>query len=119
MEIRSDIEMQVVARPKVVELLFSRRASDSGDRVPAMTDNMRMDPETALLSAQMITDMAFEADESIKPVGPALKANLVEKHRSVLGPRIATVLNSTREKKTITNDQLAKQLLDIFCAEVF
>lgn len=118
-QFNTDIDMQVVARDKAVVLLFSRIPSDSTTPVPAFTDNMRMDPETAMLAAQMITDMAFEADESIKPVGNALKASLVEKHRSVLIPRITTMLGSLREKKTLTNEQLAVQIMDRFCSEVF
>jgi len=114
-----NIDMQVVARDRAVTLLFSRRPDDNGDPAPAAVDHMTMDPETALLAAQMITDLAFEADSSIKPVGPALKANLIEKHRAVLIPRITTVMNSLRTKRTVTNQQLAVQLMDIVCSEVF
>lgn len=119
MEFHADIDMQIVARDKAVLLLFSRTQNDSGQKVPAMTDNMVMDPETALFAAQTLTDMAFEADGSIKPVGPSLKAALVEKHRTVLLPRLTVMLHSLREKKTVTDEQLAVQMLDRFCAEVF
>lgn len=114
-----DINMQIVARDKRVTLLFSRNASDSSEMLPATVDHMNLDPETALMAARVMTEMAFEADGSIKPVGPALKANLVEKHRAVLIPRIASVMNSLRTKSTVTNQQLAVQLMDIMCAEVF
>lgn len=117
-EFNADINMSIVAREKSVLLLFSRTLDD-GASTPAMTDNMRMDPETALVAAQCLTDMAFEADASIKPVGLALKASLVEKHRTVLIPRIASMLNSLREMKTVTNEQLAVQIMDRFCSEVF
>ena len=80
---------------------------------------MLLDPETALVCAQAITDMAFEADASIKPVGPALKASLVEKHRAVLIPRITSMLNSLREMRALTNEQLSVQIMDRVCAEVF
>jgi hypothetical protein len=118
MNFDASINMQIVARDKAVVLLFSRDMDD-GAPVPAMTDNMRLDPETALVAAQAMTDMAFEADSSIKPIGPALKASMIEKHRSVLIPRISMMLNNLREKKTITNEQLAIQIMDRFCAEVF
>ena len=84
-----------------------------------MTDNMVLDPSTAMVCAQTMTDMAFEADSSIKPIGPALKASMVEKHRSVLIPRIATMMNTLRENKLVTNDQLAVQIMDRVCAEIF
>jgi len=118
-QVNSDIDMQIVARDKSVMLLFSRVSSDTGTPVPAFTDNMLLDPETALRASQLMADMAFEADDSIKPVGPALKAALVEKHRAVLIPRIAMILNTLREKKTVTNEQLAVQLVDVTCAEIF
>jgi len=114
-----NIQMQIVARDKKVVLLFSRNASDTGELLPAQVDHMDLDPETALVAAQVLTEIAYEADGGIKPVGPALKATLVEKHRSVLIPRIATVMNSLRTKRTVTNQQLAVQLMDIMCAEVF
>ena len=118
MNFDASINMQVVAREKAVVLLFSRDTND-GAPVPALTDNMRLDPETALVAAQALTDMALEADSSIKPIGPALKASMIEKHRSVLIPRISMILNNLRERKTVDNDQLATQIMDRFCAEVF
>jgi len=117
-EIRTDIEMQIVARDKSVFLLFSRRPSDAGDLVPAQTDNMVLDPETALMASQVLADMAFQADDGLK-MPEAQKLALVEKHRAKLLPRLTVMLNSLREKKTVTNEQLARQALDAFCAEVF
>ena len=111
--------MQIVARDKSVVMLFSRKNDDGGDLVPAMTDNMVLDPATAMVCAQTLVDMAFEADSSIKPIGPALKASMIEKHRSVLIPRIASMMNTLRENKLVSNDQLAVQIMDRVCAEVF
>ena len=115
--ISADIDMQIVARDKAITLLFSRE-TDAGT-VPALTDNMMLDPETALLAAQLMTDLAFEADSGLKPMGPALKASLIEKHRSILLPRLKVILSSTRGNRKITHEQLAVQLLDVFCHEVF
>jgi len=117
-EIRTDIEMQIVARDKSVFLLFSRRPSDADDLVPAQTDNMVLDPETALMASQVLADMAFQADDGLK-MPEAQKLALVEKHRAKLLPRLTVMLNSLREKKTVSNEQLARQALDAFCAEVF
>ena len=114
----ADIEMQIAAREGRVLLLFSRR-TDDGVLRRAETDNMILNPEIAMLAAQKMTDMAFEADASLKPVGPALKASLIEKHRSVLHPRLTMMLNSLRENKTVANEHLAMQMLDAMCAEVF
>ena len=49
----------------------------------------------------------------------ARKAELVQRHRKTLSERIRVVLNSQREKKTINNASLARQLVDIMCDEVF
>lgn len=116
--IRHDLTMQIVAREKAVFLLFSRKASDSGETVPAMTDNMIMDPESALMASQVMADMAFEADEGLKMPG-AQKLALIERHRAKLLPRLTLHLNSLREKKTLTNEQLAQHMLDTMCHEVF
>lgn len=114
----ADIDMQIVSRDGAVVLLFSRYYDDEGSR-PAFTDNMTMDPETAMRASAVLADMAFEADPGIKPIGPAQKAVLVEKHRSVLIPRIASMLNSLREAKKVSNHQLSVQIMDAVCSEVF
>lgn len=116
--INTDIEMQIVARDKSVFLLFRRKESDSGEYVPALTENMILAPDTALQASQVLADMAFEADDGLK-MPQAQKLALVEKHRAVLLPRLTVLLNSLREKKTMTNEQLARQALDTFCSEVF
>lgn len=117
-EFRSDIDMQIVARDKSVFLLFSRKESDTGETVPALTENMVLAPEVALQASQVLADMAFEADDGLK-MPAAQKLALVEKHRAVLLPRFTVMLGSLREKKTVTNEQLARQALDVFCSEVF
>ena len=117
-EFRHDIDMQIVARDKSVFLLFRRTESDSGKIVPALTDNMVLAPETALQASQVLADMAFEADDGLK-MPQAQKLAFVEKHRAVLLPRMTVMLNSLRENKTVSNEQLARQALDAFCSEVF
>lgn len=116
-EIRADLDMQIVQREKTVFLLFSRKMSD-GAQKPALTDNMAMDPETALLASQTLADMAFEADSGLK-LPEAVKKALVERHRAKLLPRLTVMLNSLREKKTVSNAQLAQQMLDVACHEIF
>jgi hypothetical protein len=115
--VHTDLSMQIVARDKSVHLLFSRDLSD-GAKVPAMTDNMALDPETALMASQVLADMAFEADEGLR-MPKAQQLALIERHRAKLLPRITVMFNSLREKKTMSNEELARQVLDTFCAEVF
>lgn len=115
---REDILMQVVERDGKVMLLFSVQAKDD-KMVATKTDHMILDPSQAVAAACLITDMAFEADTSLKPVAPTLKAELVQRHREKLIPRIALMMGSLREKKTVTNGQLATQIMDAVCSEVF
>ena len=111
------LEMQIVARDGLVFLLFSRK-KNSGKTVRARTDNFFMPAELALLAAQKMADIAFESDEGLR-MPMSHKAALVEKHRGVLIPRLQVIFNSQRENKTLTNKQLARQIIDVVCAEIF
>ena len=115
--IRTDLQMQIVARDQNVFLLFSRKKR-SGELVPSKTDNFLIPADIALLASQKMADLAFEADEGLR-MPMSHKAALVEKHRSVLIPRLGVIFNSQRENKTLTNDQLARQIIDVVCAEIF
>lgn len=119
MDIRPDLLAQIVQRDGKVLLLFSRRHESSGELVPEKTDHYMIDPEGALAMAELLSAMAFEADTGLKPVGEVLKAELVQRHRDKLAPRLALMLNTLRENKRMSNEQLAKQMLDAFCSEVF
>jgi hypothetical protein len=65
-----------------------------------------------------IMDYAYEARGDLKPAGGAVKHELIERHRRTLTQRLAVVMNSTREKRTISNKSLARQLVDIMLKEV-
>lgn len=116
--IRTDIEMQVVARDGSIHLLFSE-LDQAGQKQPAYTSNFLLSAGDALLFSTLLADLAFEAETGLKPAGSAVKAELIERHRVTLLDRLTVVLNSQRERKTINNRQLSKKLLDIVFAEVF
>lgn len=118
-QIRTDVQMQAVARAGEVHLLFSEEDSQTKQMRPAYTANFLMTAQQGLQLAGLLADLAFEADTSLKPVGPALKAELVERHRIKLTKRIEVVMNSTREKRKVSNRQLAQQLVEIALKEVF
>ena len=82
-------------------------------------NHVEMDPGNALDIAEAMSTAAFECREGVKPAGPALKAELVEKHRMTLTQRLALMLNSTRSDTRISNGQLAKSLVDTCLSEVF
>lgn len=116
-EIRTDLVMQVVQRDGSVIMLFSKNID--GQLVAEKTDCMLLPPAAAIGAAEALTAMAFEADTKLKPVGDTLKASLVQRHRDKLIPRMAVMLNSMRELKTMSNGQLALALMDAVCHEVF
>ena len=116
--IRTDIEMQVAARDGHIHLLFNER-NQAGEPVPAYTPNFLLSASDALAMSTLLADLAFEAETSLKPAGDVVKAELMERHRTKLIDRLQVVLNSTREKRTMSNRQLAKQVVDICMAEVF
>jgi hypothetical protein len=117
-QIRTDIDMQVTARDGQIHLLFNEK-NQAGERVPAYTPNFLMSASDALAFSTLLADLAFEAETGLKAAGPAVKAELIERHRVKLVDRLTVVLNSVREKKTTTNRGLAKQAVDIVLAEVF
>ena len=116
-EVNRDLLCQVVEHDGMVRLLFSTQEEDG--LTPAMTDNFIIAADAALSVAEMITQMAFEADTKLKPVGETLKASLVEKHRERLIPRVALMLGSMREDKLKTNGQIALDIVDAACKEIF
>jgi len=112
-----DIETQVVHRDGKVMMIFSRR-DDAGELKAANTDHLLLDPESAVQAAELLSAMAFECDTALKPVGPALKASLVERHRDKLIPVIATILRTMVPQKK-TPGQMAVSIMDEVCKEVF
>ena len=77
------------------------------------------DPPNMVDIARTMTDMAFEADTSMKPVGDTLKAELIERHRMVLTQRVANILNTVRNNPKITNGQAAQDIVDKCLSEIF
>ena len=80
---------------------------------------LEMGPQNAFDIAEAMSTAAFECRDGVKPAGPALKAELIERHRMALTQRLALMLNSTRNDVRIGNGQLAKSLVDTCLSEVF
>ena len=113
-----DLDMQIAAREGKIVLLFSRKDSD-GNRQPALVDHFSFPARDASDMMQMLGDLAFEIDGTLKPAGDAVKVALVQRHKDKLVPRIAMVLQTLREDKKLSNGQLAIKLIDIIFSEVF
>ncbi len=77
------------------------------------------DPENLLTICEAFARAAFEARDGMKPAGNTLKAELIERHRMTLTQRIAVMLNTLRDDKTLTNGKLARTLVDTCLKEVF
>lgn len=75
--------------------------------------------QPAIAGAMAVIDGIYELRGDIKPAGGAVKHELIERHRGILTKRLEVMMNSTREKKTTSNQQLAKQVVDIMLNEVF
>lgn len=115
--IRTDIEMSVAARDGQVHLLFSEKDA-AGQPRAAYTANMILSAGDALTFSSLLADLAFEEEAGLR-MPEARKAELVARHRAKLLERLTVVLNSQREKKTISNRSLARQMVDIMSSEVF
>ena len=85
----------------------------------ALLDRVDIDPERAIDIAEALAAAAFEARDGVQPVGHALKAELADRQREVIGNRFAVILNSTREDRLVTNQKLAQELADIALREVY
>lgn len=118
-QIRTDIQMQAVARDQQIHLLFSEEDPQTRGLRPAFTSNFLMAPQDALAFSTLLADLAFEADTGMKAAGPALKAELIDRHRATLTRRLEVMLNSQREKKKVSNAQLAQQLVETCLSAVF
>ena len=116
--IRTDVQMQAVARDKQIHLLFSEEDSQTKELRPAFTSNFLMSADQALAFSTLVADLAFEADTGLKAVGPALKAELADRHRTKLTQRLSVMLGTLREKRTLSNEKLAQRLVEICLREV-
>lgn len=101
---------------KQVVIAFSQ---DAGCSTPANISRWIMDAEQCISITQAMADAAFQADTSIKPVGPTLKATLVEQHRMKLTARFALMLNTLRHNPERSDGQIAQSLVDAALSEIF
>lgn len=110
------VYVSVGVEDKKVILLFSE---DVDQTRPAHLSRWRIDPEQCMSITQAMADAAFQADTSIKPVGPTLKATLVEQHRMKLTARFALMLNTLRHNPEKSDGQIAQSLVDAALSEIF
>lgn len=86
---------------------------------PVRIDRWVMDPQEGLVIAEHLAQTCFEARDGVKPVGAALKAEIVERHRMTLTHRVALMLGTLREDKNKSDGQVAQAVVEACLKEVF
>lgn len=88
-------------------------------KFPHAIEYVELDAQNCMDISEAMASAAFEIKHGLPAAGPALKAELVEKHRMQLTQVIAFNLNSTREDKTISNGRLAQDVVETCLKAVF
>lgn len=106
---QKSVSVAIKADGGVVVLKFDRDVS-----------YLELEPNNCLNITEAMAAAAFECqNDGIKPVGSALKADLVQRHREILVPRIALMLTGMRQDRLKTDGYIAEQLVSTMLAEVF
>lgn len=66
-----------------------------------------------------LIDHVYEHRGDLKPAGGTVKHELIERHRQKLTPRLTLMLNTLREERTTSNQQLARTIIDQMFSEIF
>jgi hypothetical protein len=107
-------------QPREFVAFMATEAQVIGTRMLGMS--IEADPSSAqqLINLAMgLIDHAYERRGDLKPAGGAVKHELIERHRKKLTQRLSLILNGHRENRTVSNQKLAKELVDAMLREVF
>ena len=115
-DLTDGVYVRVGEDDKKVLLLFTR---DPEGSTPANISQWRVDPEDCLPIAESMVKHAFSIDSGLTPVGPALKAGLIEQHRVKLTQRFTLMLGSVRGDKLKSDGEVARDLVDAALREIF
>lgn len=69
--------------------------------------------------AAAIVDGIYSQRGELKPADGAMKREMVERHRRTLTKRVEVMLNSTRERKRMSNPAMARELVDVCLSDIF
>jgi len=83
------------------------------------TEVVLYESQNALDVAEEIARLAFEVRDGMKPAGPALKTELIERHRMTLTARVALMLRTLRADKMRTDGEVAQAVVEACLKEVF
>lgn len=106
--------------PAEMVLLHGVGAASVGAKLLAAV--AEIDPSSSQLAidlALFVIDHVYAVRGDLKPAGGAAKQELMERHRVTLTKRLEVMLNSQREKKTVNNHQLSKQMVEAMMRAVF
>lgn len=77
------------------------------------------EPDNAERVSMALADAAFEAYHGLKPAGNALKADLIDRHRTTLTQRVSLILGTVRGDKKKSNGMIARDIVEVMLKEVF
>lgn len=106
--------------PAEMVLLHGEGAASVGAKLLAAVPEI--DPSKGQLAIDLclfIIDHVYACRGDLKPASGAAKHELMERHRHTLTKRLEVMLNSQREKKTLSNHALSKQMVDAMMSAVF
>lgn len=86
---------------------------------PHALEWLALEADESVRLGYTLIERGWEARPELKPLDDNKKHDLVERHRRTLTKRLEVVLNSLREKKTMSNRTVAKQLVQLMLNEVF
>lgn len=86
---------------------------------PRAITHWHIDPAQCLDIVEGMARAAFEADSSLRPVGDAAKAALVDQHRAKLIARCTLMMSSLRHDALKSDADCARDLVDTCLREIF
>jgi hypothetical protein len=118
--VHGDQVVQHFNSPREYVAFQAEEAIIIGTRLMALAIEADETVAPAMINLAMgLIDHAYEQRGDLKPMGGAVKHELIERHRKTLTKRVEVVLNSTREKRKVSTPILAKELVEVCLKEVF
>ena len=116
-DLTDGVYVRVGEDDKKVLLLFT---SDPEGSKPANISQWRVDPKECLPIAEAMVATSFSIDSGLTPVGPVLKAGLIEQHRVKLARRYSLMLGSMFPTMSLkSRDKFGEKFSDAALREIF
>ena len=86
---------------------------------PHPLEYLALEADEAVRLGYTLIERGWEARPELKPLDGNKKHDLVERHRRTLTNRIALHFNTLRERKKMSNRELAEHVVELMIKEVF